>query len=101
MILSAFAVFFRDMTYIYEVFVKLLSYLSAVFYSINTFPEKIQNLFLLNPVYLFIRYFRKIIIEDTVPHPYFHLLMLADTVIVLFIGFRIYRKNNMKFLYYV
>ena len=100
-ILSALFVFFRDTQYLYDVFLRLLMYLSAIFYTIDKYSPMGQNLFLLNPVYLFIRYFRKIIIEATIPSVYFHLLMLADVVIVLAIGCWVYKKYNHKFLYYV
>ena len=79
----------------------LLMYMSAIFYNIDGYEPMVQNLFLLNPVYLFIRYFRKIVIETTIPTAWFHLLMLADTVIVLAIGCWMYKKYNHKFLYYV
>lgn len=101
LILSAFFVFFRDMQYLYDVFVKFLSYLSAIFYTIDHYSLTVQKLFLLNPIYLFIRYFRKIVIEATIPSVWFHLLMAADVVIVLSIGCIMYKKYNTKFLYYV
>ena len=101
MILSALFVFFRDIQYLYDVFTMLLMYLSAIFYNIDSYSPTVQNLFLLNPVYLFIRYFRKIVIEATVPSLWFHLLMLADVVIALGIGCLMYKKYNTRFLYYV
>ena len=101
LILSAMYVFFRDMKYLYDVFLKLLGYMSAIFYTIDKYSAMGQNLFLLNPVYLFIRYFRKIVIEATIPSVWFHLLMLADVAIVLAIGCWVYKKYNHKFLYYV
>ena len=101
MVLSALFVFFRDIQYLYDVFTRLLMYLSAIFYTIDKYSPAQQNLFLLNPVYLFIRYFRKIIIEYTVPAPQFHLLMLADVLIVLGLGCWMYKKYNTRFLYYV
>ena len=101
LILSAMYVFFRDMKYLYDVFLKLLGYMSAIFYTIDKYSAMGQNLFLLNPVYLFIRYFRKIVIEATIPSVWFHLLMLADVTIVLAIGCWVYKKYNHKFLYYV
>ncbi len=101
LILSALFVFFRDIQYLWGVFTMLLMYMSAIFYTIDSYPPLGQNLFLLNPVYLFIRYFRKIIIDGVIPSPWFHLLMLADTVIVLLVGGLIYKKQNTKFLYYV
>lgn len=101
LILSALFVFFRDIQYLWTIFTQLLLYLSAIFYTIDKYGEQAQNLFLLNPVYLFIRYFRKIVIEATIPSPYFHLLMLFDTLLVLGFGCRMYMKYNHRFLYYV
>lgn len=100
-ILSALFVFFRDTQYLYDVFLRLLMYLSAIFYTIDKYSAASQNLFLLNPIYLFIRYFRKIVIDATIPSVWFHLLMLADVAIVLAIGCWVYKKYNHKFLYYV
>ena len=80
---------------------QFLLYLSAVFYSIDTFPADVQNLFLINPLYLFIRYFRKIVLDGTPPSAGFHLLMAFDAVVVLTLGIWIYIKNDKEFLYYV
>lgn len=101
LVLSGLYVFFRDVEYLWSVFTMLLMYTSAVFYSIDTYSPLIQNIFLLNPIYLFIRYFRKITIEATIPTVWFHLLMLADVVVMLALGCWMYKKNNTKFLYYV
>lgn len=101
LILSALFVFFRDIQYLWSVFTLLLMYLSAIFYTIDSYSETVRNLFLLNPVYLFIRYFRKIVIEATIPSIWFHLLIFADVLIAVGIGCFMYKKYNTKFLYYV
>jgi len=101
LILSALFVFFRDIQYLWSVFTQLLMYMSAIFYNIDGYSPLVQNLFLLNPVYLFIRYFRKIVIEATIPAVWFHLLTAADVLIVLGIGCWMYKKYNHRFLYYV
>ncbi|MCR5737773.1 MAG: ABC transporter permease [Eubacterium sp.] len=101
LILSAFYVFFRDMRYLWSVLTQLLMYMSAMFYSIESFSYQIRNLFLLNPIYLFIRYFRKVVIDEGIPSPEFHLLMAFDVVVVLGIGAFIYKKYDTEFLYYV
>ena len=101
LILSALFVFFRDIQYLWTVFTQLLMYMSAIFYTIDQYDYTTQCLFLINPVYLFIRYFRKIVIEATIPTLWFHLLMLTDVVIVLSIGCWMYKKYNTRFLYYV
>lgn len=101
LILSAAYVFFRDIQYLYGIFTMLLMYMSAIFYSIDTFPQIGRNLFLVNPVYVYIRYFRKIVIENTIPSVWFHLIAIGYALIALLVGFFIYKKKNHGFLYYV
>lgn len=101
LILSACFVFFRDMQYLWGIASQLLMWLSAIFYSIDSFPQFSRNLFLLNPMYLFIRYFRKIILENTIPSIWFHLLMTGYALTAIIIGAIIYKKKNHEFLYYV
>lgn len=101
LILSALYLVFRDMKYLYDIFTLLLMYLSAIFYSIDAYSQQVQYLFYLNPIYVYIRYFRKIILEGTIPKLSFHLLAAAYAVIVLVIGAVMYKKKNYKFLYYI
>lgn len=101
LILSAAYVFFRDIQYLYGIFTMLLMYMSAIFYSIDTFSQIGRNLFLVNPVYVYIRYFRKIVIENTIPSVWFHLIAIGYALIALLVGFFIYKKKNHSFLYYV
>lgn len=101
LILSAMYVFFRDVQYLWSVFTQLLMYMSAIFYTIDQYSVRIQYLFLVNPVYLFIRYFRKIVIEMSIPSVWFHGLMAFDVLVVLGIGCWMYKKYNTRFLYYV
>lgn len=101
LVLSALFVFFRDIQYLWRVFTQLLMYMSAIFYTIDGYSPMVQNLFLCNPMYLFIRYFRKIVIDATIPSIWFHLLMLADVIIVMGFGCWMYKKYNTRFLYYL
>lgn len=101
LILSALYVFFRDIQYLYSIFTLLLMYMSAIFYSIDTFPQIGRNLFLLNPIYVYIRYFRKIVIDGTIPSIWFHLIAAGYAIIAFAIGCLIYKKKNHSFLYYV
>lgn len=101
MVLSAMYVFFRDTHYLYEVFLTLLTYMSAIFYQIDGYPPLIQRLFLLNPVYCYIRYFRLVVIDGLIPSMQYHLLCAFYAAAFLGLGFWVYKKNNHKFLYYV
>lgn len=101
LILSALFVFFKDIQYLWGIFTQLLMYLSAVFYNIEIYPESSRWLFNLNPIYLFIKYFRDVVIDLTIPSLEFHLHILLNTIIAMGLGCLVYKKNNTKFLYYI
>ena len=101
LILSALFVFFRDIQYLWTVFMRLLMYVSAIFYKIDRFAPAAQGFFYLNPIYVFIYYFRSVVINGVIPSFGVHLIILADVAIALFIGLGIYKKYNTEFLYYL
>lgn len=101
LILSAMFLMFRDMKYLYDIFTMLLMYVSAIFYSVSAYPENIQKLFYLNPIYVYISYFRTIILEQRIPALWLHLLAAGYALVALLIGAVIYKKKNYKFLYYI
>lgn len=101
LILSALFVFFRDITYLYDLFTMLLMYTSAIFYTVDGYPMWMQNIFLCNPVYCVIKYVRLVVIDGSVPSLAFHGLLLFYALLSLFVGGLIYKKKNHEFLYYV
>lgn len=101
MILSTLFVFFRDIQYLWSVFLQLLMYMSAIFYRVESYGSQLKRLFHINPVFNIICYFREIVINMTVPSLGLHLLILGYTVVLFGLGCLIYKKNNHKFLYYV
>ncbi len=101
LILSALFVFFRDMQYLWRVCIQILMYVSAIFYTVDKYDATIQRLFLVNPVYVIIKYFRVIVIDGSMLSPAFHLLMAAEAFIAFGIGAWMYKKYNHQFLYYV
>lgn len=101
LVLSALFMFFRDISYLYDVFTMLLMYMSAIFYTIDIMPAGMQRMFLLNPVYCYIKYFRVVVLEGNIPSLSFHLLCAFYAVAAVCVGMLIYKKNNHKFLYYV
>lgn len=101
MILSACYIFFRDVKYLYEVFLTLLHYLSGIMYSIERFPAQYRFAFMCNPVYVYIKYFRIIALEGHVPSLAFHGLCAFYALLFFAIGCWFYKKFNHQFLYYV
>ncbi len=101
LILSALYVMFRDMKYLYDIFTMLLMYLSAIFYTVNSYSPLMQKLFHLNPIYVYIKYFRSIILDKTIPSLPIHILAAGYALAAVIIGAIIYKKQNYKFLYYI
>lgn len=101
LILSAYFVFFRDIQYLWSIFLQLLMYLSAIFYTVDSYTPLTQSLFYINPIYVFITYFRTVVLYNTIPPLWLHGLLLLYTVIALDTGCWMYKKYNTRFLYYV
>ena len=101
LVLSALFVFFRDMDYLWRVFLQLLMYGSAIFYSIEGFPARMKLVFACNPVYRHIAYLREIVIGGSVPSLETHLLLAGFALAALSAGVAMYKRYNTKFLYYV
>lgn len=100
LLLATIYVFFRDAMYLYGVFTQLMSYFSAIFYNVNAFPEQIRWIFYLNPVYVYITYFRQIAIDGTIPSLLIHGLALLYAIVALVIGGYVFRKYEDRFIYY-
>jgi len=100
LILSALYIFFRDIQYLWSVFTMLLMYMSAIFYKVEGFGEY-AKLFLINPLFVYIKYFRLVVIENTFPSYQYNLLAIGYALLAFGIGALIYKKCNHKFIYYV
>lgn len=101
MIISALNVFFRDISYLYDIFVMLLRYLSAIFYTVDRLSPTLQGILLLNPVYCYIKYFRIIVLNGSMPSLQYHLLCAFYALAVFGIGALFYKLCNRKFVYYI
>ena len=101
LILSALFVFFRDISYLYDIFTLLVMYMSATFYTVDILSETLQKVLLCNPVYCYIKYFRMIILDGTIPSLAYHIWCLFFAVLALGVGALVYKKKNHYFLYYL
>jgi len=101
LILSALFVFFKDIKYLYDIFTMLVMWLSAIFYSISDFSIATQRLFLLNPIFTHIHYFRLIVLGGQIPAWHIHLACGMYAVVALLLGAFFYKKYNHRFIYYM
>ncbi|WP_429945513.1 ABC transporter permease [Bibersteinia trehalosi] len=101
LILSALFIFFRDIKYLYDIITRVIMYGSAIFYSIDKLPVETQMLFYGNPVFVVISYVRQIVLYDTIPPLWLHVILMCYTILFFGLGAYIYKKYNYKFLYYI
>ncbi|MBQ7678473.1 MAG: ABC transporter permease [Butyrivibrio sp.] len=101
LLLASWFVFFRDMKYLYGVFLRLLNYVCAIFYQVDRFPKRYHNLFLLNPVYVVIKYFRLIVIDEKIPSTQYQVLCAGYAIFFLILGCWTYNHYKNEFIYYL
>lgn len=101
MILSALFVFFRDMDYLWGVFVQLLMYGSAIFYQVDKVSPSLRLAFALNPVYRHIAYVREVVLNGAIPSAAAHLTLAGFALAAFLVGAFMYKRYNTRFLYYV
>jgi len=99
-VLSTLFVFFKDIQYLYQIFTMLLTYLSAIFYDVKSFPDNLQFIFQINPIYQYISYMRELVMQASVPSFEHHIVCLAFSLGMLGIGLLIHKKTEQKFVYY-
>lgn len=96
--LSALAVFFRDLEYLWGVALMLLMYACAIFYKVETvIGENNQWLFRLNPLYAVIENFRDAVYGNPLNVPVM-LYSLIVSLALLLSGIVMFYKNQDKFI---
>ena len=101
LVLSALFVFFKDIQYLYDIFCMLLMWISAIFYSIDTFSIQTQRLFLLNPIFAHIHYFRLVVLGGLTPAWHIHVICAGYAIGAMLLGAFFYKRYNYRFVYYM
>lgn len=100
-ILSAVMVFFRDMQFIWSVCSMVLTYATPIFYPESILPDNIRVTLGMNPMYHYIQFFRKIILEGISPQPREYFVCALFSAAFLMAGILVFRKAQDKFIFYI
>ena len=104
MMLSALAVFFRDVMHLWTVVITAWMYLTPIFWTtdyISQMAHWIQVLVVVNPMYNYLQFMRDIFLFNTVPSALTFGLCVAWAVLALAIGFTVFHKTEHKFILYI
>ena len=101
-ILSTIYIRFRDIQYLYSVFLTLWMYLTPLFYSLEMIQNhpKAVTIFKLNPMYYYVSYFRQLLLGN-VPSLLTHGILCAWSFGMCAVGFLFFHFSKKKFLLYI
>lgn len=101
LLLSAYTVFFRDISYLYEVLLTAWMYFTPLFYPASVLPENYQFIFYINPLYYMVDFFRQIVMYQTFPSIYENMICFLFGFITFIVGFYVFYKKQDKFILHV
>ncbi|MBQ6478093.1 MAG: ABC transporter permease [Erysipelotrichaceae bacterium] len=101
LLLSAFMVFFRDIQFLWGVFIQIWQYATPIFYPAEIVPEKYRFIIRFNPLYHFIGNLRKCLINGISPEPMAYIYCLIFAVVSLLAGLFVFKKTQDKFTLYL
>ena len=97
LIVSAITVYIRDLEHFMNVLLMLWFYATPVLYNASMIPNKLQTLFKLNPMYHIISAYRDILYYQQSPNFKSLLILLGICVLVIIIGYSIFKKLEKRF----
>lgn len=97
LITSSIDVYVRDLEYIVTFFIQMLFYATPILYSMEMFPQKIQNLLHLNPMATIIESYRDIFYYQTAPNFIRLAIVFGVSVVLLLIGIKVFNKLEKGF----
>lgn len=100
--LAAATVFFRDIQYLWGVFVSMWMYLTPIFYPVSIISEEYQALYKgANPMYWYIEQFRDIVLYAQFPQTSSILMGTILATVVLILGAIYFNKKQDEFILYI
>ena len=101
MLMSSMAVFFRDLTYLYGVFLTLCFYLTPIIYPVDVVPEWAMPYYGLNPLFHFINYFRNLALDGIVPDLWSNMVCIGFALASLCLGIYVFMTKQDRYILYL
>lgn len=100
--LASITVFFRDIQYLWGVFVSMWMYLTPLFYPISIIPEEYQELYkTANPMYWYIEQFRDVVLFAKFPEMSSIIIGSLVAFAILILGAWYFNKKQDEFILYI
>lgn len=101
LMISSFAVFFPDFRHFYSAILRLMMYLSGIFYAASDLPGIVGQLIKYNPTYVLVELFRSPVYRGSFPN--LETLLIGSVWAILFLAFGsyVFSKRSKEFTYVV
>lgn len=100
-ILSMAQVFFRDTQHLYSVICTIWMYATPILYPFeSTIPEKLQPIFICNPMYHFVMFFRDVAFYGQLPSLITFVVCIVVSVGTFLLGLFLFHHKQDSFIYY-
>ncbi|MBD2092214.1 ABC transporter permease [Microcoleus sp. FACHB-1515] len=96
--LAALNVTFRDTQHTLGVLLQLMFYVLPIFYDVSNVPERFRSLYLINPMVLLLEAYRDILLRGELPDPRSLLSLAIVAIVLLPIGYRIFKHQSHRFV---
>lgn len=101
MLLSGLVVFFRDLTYLYGIFITALTYLTPLFYPVSILPETLRQVMGFNPMFHYVDYFRSVTLYGTIPGLMENVVCISFALLALIGGTYVFMSKQDRYILYV
>ncbi|WP_407844382.1 ABC transporter permease [Desulfovibrio falkowii] len=99
--LSALALKYKDVNHLFSVVLLAWMYASAIFYPLEIVPEYVRDFILYNPIYIYIDFFRGLVIYGVLPSAQTILVSTVFSGISFVFGLLVFNSMKKDFILYV
>lgn len=96
-IIAALGVFFRDINHLISVGVRIMFFLTPIFYAVSRVPEEFRVFIYLNPLAFIVTHFRKLILWGETPDWAWYLAVTISCLAIFLIGYVGFMKSKRAF----
>lgn len=100
--LASSSVFFRDLQYLWGIFITMWNYLTPIFYPISIIPEKYRFIYsVFNPMVGYVTQFRDVVIYGRMPEVGIVCLGVLFASVSIVLGTYIFQRSQDNFILYI
>ena len=101
LLLSAMMVFLRDIQHLYGIVIMAWSYLTPIFYPVDSLAPFMQKIMNFNPMYHYLTYMRTIMMYGTAPSVQETIICFGMGLVAMIIGSHYFFKKQNRFILYI